>query len=84
MPTLTVPDETYQRLTERAGALHMPVDEYVERVLNQIATQNIPLPKDAAELAAEAAAFKAHLLGGPKFEDFSIERERDCGRTIEF
>jgi uncharacterized protein (DUF433 family) len=27
--------------------------------------------------------FKAHLLGGPKTDDFTIERERDTGRDIE-
>lgn len=26
--------------------------------------------------------FKAHLLAGPKFEDFSIERNPDTGRSI--
>ena len=26
---------------------------------------------------------KAHLLGGPKFDDFSIERDRDEGRPVE-
>jgi antitoxin Phd len=28
--------------------------------------------------------FKAHLLGGPKFDDFSIERDKDIGRRIKF
>lgn len=27
--------------------------------------------------------FLKHLLGGPKVEDFSIERDRDTGREIE-
>ena len=26
--------------------------------------------------------FKAHLLGGPKFEEFSIERDKDTGRSV--
>jgi antitoxin Phd len=26
--------------------------------------------------------FKAHLLGGPKFEEFSIERDKDTGRPV--
>ncbi len=34
-------------------------------------------------LAAYKPDLKALLLGGPKFDDFSIERERDTGRVIE-
>ena len=34
-------------------------------------------------LAAHRPDFKAHLLGGPKVDDFSIERERDHGRPVE-
>ena len=28
-------------------------------------------------------AFKAHLLGGPKVDDFTTERDRDTGRLVE-
>jgi antitoxin Phd len=34
-------------------------------------------------LAANKPDFRAHLLGGPKVDDFSIERARDTGRPIE-
>jgi antitoxin Phd len=34
-------------------------------------------------LAAHRPDFKAHLLGGPKVDDFTIERERDSGRPVE-
>lgn len=34
-------------------------------------------------LAAKKPDFKSYLLGGPKVEDFSIERDQDPGRTIE-
>jgi prevent-host-death family protein len=27
--------------------------------------------------------FKAYLFGGPKLDDFSIERDRDTGRDVE-
>jgi hypothetical protein len=27
--------------------------------------------------------FKTHLLGGPKVDDFSIDREQDVGRLLE-
>jgi len=35
-------------------------------------------------LAAHRPDFKAHLLGGPKVDDFPIERDPDTGRDIEF
>jgi prevent-host-death family protein len=34
-------------------------------------------------LVAHQPDFKAHLLGGPKVDDFSVERDRDAGRDIE-
>jgi len=34
-------------------------------------------------LVARQPDFKAHLLGGPKFDDFSVERDRDTGRNVE-
>ena len=39
--------------------------------------------EDYRALIARKADFRAHLLGGPKVDDFSIERERDTGRDIE-
>ena len=39
--------------------------------------------EDYRALAAHRPDFKAHLLGGPKVDDFSIERDRDAGRTVE-
>jgi prevent-host-death family protein len=35
-------------------------------------------------LAAHRPDFKAHLLGGPKVDDFPIERDPDTGRHVEF
>lgn len=40
--------------------------------------------EDFGKLAAYKPDFKAHLLGGPKFDDFSIERDQDTGRKVEF
>lgn len=34
-------------------------------------------------LAALKPDFKSYLLGGPKVDDFPIERERDIGRAVE-
>jgi antitoxin Phd len=34
-------------------------------------------------LVAHKPDFKAHLFGGPKVDDFTIERDRDTGRPVE-
>jgi antitoxin Phd len=39
--------------------------------------------EDYHALAAHKPDFKAYLLGGPKVDDFSIERGRDTGRAVE-
>ena len=39
--------------------------------------------EDYRALAAHRADFKAHLLGGPKVDDFTIVRDRDTGRDLE-
>jgi antitoxin Phd len=38
---------------------------------------------DYRALAAHRPDFKSYLLGGPKVDDFSVDRDRDAGRTIE-
>jgi hypothetical protein len=37
MPILTIPDPTFQRLTERAAALNMTVEELVAPILKDLA-----------------------------------------------
>jgi prevent-host-death family protein len=39
--------------------------------------------EDYHALKAHTPDFKAWLLGGPKLDDFSVERDRDTGRDIE-
>jgi prevent-host-death family protein len=39
--------------------------------------------EDYRALAALKPDFKAHLLGGPKVDDFTIERSRDTGRNVD-
>ena len=39
--------------------------------------------KDYLALAALKPDFKTHLLGGPKVDDFEIERDADVGRAVE-
>ena len=40
--------------------------------------------EDYRALLAGKPGFKAYLLGGPKVDDFEIDRDRDTGRSIEF
>jgi antitoxin Phd len=39
--------------------------------------------EDYRTLVGYKPDFKAHLLGGPKVDDFTIERDRDTGRSVE-
>jgi antitoxin Phd len=39
--------------------------------------------EDYRALVAHKPDFKAHLLGGPKLDDFEVERDRDTGRPVE-
>lgn len=39
--------------------------------------------EDYRVLASYKPDFKAHLLGGPKVDDFAMERDSDKGRAIE-
>ena len=39
--------------------------------------------EDYRALVAQKPDFKAYLLGGPKVDDFAIERDRDTGRPVE-
>ena len=39
--------------------------------------------EDYNALAGKKPDFKTHILGGPKFEDFSIERDQDGGRSVD-
>jgi antitoxin Phd len=39
--------------------------------------------EDYRALLAGKPDFKAYLLGGPKVDDFSIERDRDTGRPVD-
>ena len=39
--------------------------------------------EDYRALAANKPDFKAYLLGGPKVDDFTVERDPDTGRAVE-
>jgi prevent-host-death family protein len=40
--------------------------------------------EDYRKLTTPHSDFKAHLLGGPKVDEFEIERDLDMGRDIDF
>ena len=40
--------------------------------------------EDYRALSESRPDFKAYLLGRPKVDDFSIERDLDVGRDVEF
>jgi len=39
--------------------------------------------EDYQALEAHKPDFRAHLLGGPKFDEFELDRPRDMGRDLE-
>jgi antitoxin Phd len=39
--------------------------------------------EDYRALLAQKPDFKAYLLGGPKFDDFAIERDHDTARPVD-
>jgi len=52
MPTVTVPEETFRRLSERAATLNISVDELVKPALDRLAGS--PSPEPVRPLTAEA------------------------------
>ncbi len=91
MPNLSVPEATYQRLTERAAACNVSVDAYVLPVLDQLAAdgmtsleRSLPLEGEAwlAELeawkrdaASRADRYSAHFVLDHSRETTYRERE---------
>jgi antitoxin Phd len=39
--------------------------------------------EDYRAMVTQKPDFKAYLLGGPKVDDFTIERDQDTGRPVE-
>jgi hypothetical protein len=39
--------------------------------------------EDYRALVAQKPDFRAHLLGGPKIDDFSVERDQDIDRPVD-
>jgi hypothetical protein len=63
MPQVTVPEETFRRLAERAAALHVSVEDLVRPVLERLAETGpapaeLPLPLTGDAWRAELEAWK--------------------------
>src|SRR5262245_53028826 len=54
MPQLTIPDDTFRRLAERAAALNMSVEDYVKPALDRLAEPDRASSEPPAPLAGEA------------------------------
>jgi hypothetical protein len=54
MPQVTVPEDTYRRLAERAAALNISVDDLVKPALDRLAEPGTPLPEPPQLLTGDA------------------------------
>jgi len=59
MPHVTVPEDTFRRLSARAAALNISVDELVKPALDELARTNVTAPESLLPLAG--AAWRAEL-----------------------
>lgn len=68
----------FSELIERAGT------EGPQTITRHGAERAVVLSiEDYRVLASYKPDFKAHLLGGPKVDDFDMERDPDTGRDVE-
>lgn len=51
--------------------------------VSNVIAQNEREPEESTAEPAEAPNLKEWLLGGPKFDDFEVERDKSPGREIE-
>jgi len=54
MPNVTVPEDTFRRLSERAAALNISVDELVKPALDQLAEAGTSSPESLLPLSGDA------------------------------
>ena len=54
MPSITVPGVVFRRLSERAAALNLSIDDHVEPTLAFLAEYGSPPPKVSLRLTGEA------------------------------
>jgi hypothetical protein len=68
MPSVTIPEETFRRLAERAAALNISVDDLVKPALDKLAESGSHAPEPPCPLTgdawdAELAAWKRDAEG---------------------
>ena len=54
MPSITVPEDTFRRLTERAEANNISVDDLVTSALERLAEAGTPVPEPPSPLTGDA------------------------------
>ncbi len=73
--------EAQSRLREVLDAASGSGPQFIERPEEESAV--VLSLEQYRTLAARPISFVEHLLNIPKMEDFEIERDKDCGRTID-
>src|SRR3954451_17380090 len=84
MPHVTVPEDTFRRLTERAAALHISVDDLVKLALDRLPgagppPAELPLPLTGDAWRAELEAWKrdAESRAGRYPPEFVLDDRRE-------
>jgi hypothetical protein len=85
MPQLSIPEETFQRLTARAAALNISVDDLVQPALDRLADETgtpaleptLPLTGDAWRAAMDAWRRDAEALAGRYPPGFVVDDSRE-------
>lgn len=58
MPTITIPDDTYQRLQLKAARLHISVEHVIAPALQQVADDELGAPLSGDAWRAELEAWR--------------------------
>jgi hypothetical protein len=72
MPNVTVPEDTFRRLSERAAALNISVDELVRPALDRLAEAGTPSPESLLPLTGDA--WRAELEAWKRDAESRAER----------
>ena len=54
MPNVIIPEDTFRRLSERAAALNISVDDLVKPALDRLAESGTPVPESSLPLTGDA------------------------------
>jgi hypothetical protein len=84
MPTVIISEDTYRRLSTRAAALNMSVDELVKPALERLATgdadtgEPVPLTGDAWRAEVEAWKRDAESRAGRYPQGYVLDDSREA------